>query len=214
MSCALRIFLLSPSLALAACGGSGGGAVTPEDISASVAGVIADLGQVGGAAPTLPESGAAVFNGYASAFVKETITDQTGRQLVGPAELTADFATGTVTGRLGDMLGATGVNQTELFAAIQNGHTGTIERVLADYDQTTGEIRLSEGRIEGDRFTARIAGTITHDGVRLRFGGHGDGSFSGDGASGAQFTGLTENGMTLTEDGAARAGRLAVVAAQ
>lgn len=205
-------------LMLSACAGSSGDGSTPESVAQTVGEAIAALSDVGAAPATMPTSGSARYTGYATAFVKDTITDQVGRQLVGNAIFTATFdaSGGTVDGRLTDLLGKRNVNQTELFAAIQNGHAGDIEDVLADYTEASGDIALSNGDISGDRFEARIDGTIRHEGAELRFDGRGDGSFSGDDAAGVQFTGIAggSGNMTLTEDNALRAGTLAVVAAQ
>jgi hypothetical protein len=180
--------------------------------------VIAALSEVGAAPATMPASGAATYNGYATAFVKDAITDQTGRQLVGDATLRATFtaAGGRVEGTIGDMLGKAGVNQTELFSAIQNGNAGDIEAILADYNEATGTIALDTTATAGATFTTGIDGTITHEGDALRFDGRGTGNFSGDGATGLQVTGIAGGAgdMTLTENGALKAGTLAVVAAQ
>ncbi|MEC7763100.1 MAG: hypothetical protein VX874_14455 [Pseudomonadota bacterium] len=207
-------------LLLTACDAQSGGTsnASPEVIADSVAEVIADLTTIGAAPATMPLSGRATYSGYATAFVKETITDQIGRQLVGTATLDATFtaAGGTIDGTIRDMLGKTGVNQTELFSAIQNGRASDIEDILADYTQATGQIALADSPISGAGFTVPIDGTITHEGDTLRFDGRGTGNFSGDGATGVQVTGIAGGAgdMTLTENNALRAGTLAVVAAQ
>lgn len=207
-----------PFLFLTACAGQTGSNASPQAIADSVADVIADLSDVGASPATMPLSGSATYSGYATAFVKEAITDQTGRQLVGSAALNATFtaAGGRIDGTIGDMLGKTGVNQTELFTAIQNGHARDIEVILADYTEATGQITLEETAISGAGFTVAIDGTITHEGDALKFDGRGSGNFSGDGANGVQVTGIAggTGDMTLTENDALRAGTLAVVASQ
>jgi hypothetical protein len=203
---------------LTACTGQTGSNASPQAIANSVADTIADLSNVGAAPATMPLSGGATYSGYATAFVKEAITDQTGRQLVGSAALNATFtaAGGRIDGTIGDMMGKARVNQTELFSAIQNGNAGDIEDILADYTDASGQIALEETVISGSTFTTSIDGTITHEGDALKFDGRGSGSFSGDGATGVQVTGIAggSGDMTLTENGALRAGTLAVVAAQ
>ncbi|WP_138423816.1 hypothetical protein [Maritimibacter alexandrii] len=215
MSCARALPFV---LLLSACAAQSGSNASPEVIASSVADVIADLSGVGAAPATMPTSGGATYTGYATAFVKETITDQIGRQLVGTAALDATFtaAGARIDGSVGNMLGKTGVNQTELFSAIQNGHAGDIEDILADYSEATGQIAVESTGASGANFEVTIDGTITHEGDALHFDGRGTGNFSGDGATGVQVTGTAggAGNMTLTENNALRAGTLAVVAAQ
>tara|TARA_R100000322_G_scaffold9788_16_gene6320 strand:+ start:30397 stop:31029 length:633 start_codon:yes stop_codon:yes gene_type:complete len=210
--------MLPPLVLLTACATQSGGDATPEAVAKSVGDVITSLSDVGAAKATMPTSGTATFNGYATAFVKDAITDQTGRQLVGDATLSARFsaAGGSVEGTIGNLLGRENVNQTELFSAIQNGNAGEIEAILGDYTQASGEIDLAPATITGAGFTTAIDGTITHEGDTLRFNGRGTGNFSGDDASGVQVTGIAGGAgdMTLTENGALKAGTLAAVAAQ
>lgn len=206
--------LCAPALAVLAACAPGSSIVDAAEVAANVADVIADIGVTPSTQPTMPTSGTAQYNGYATAMITETLATQTGTQFVGALVLEAEFTDsgGTVTGTIGDMLAKDEVNQTELFQAILAGDRDALETLLDGYDQTSGQVTLRNGVITGGNFAGDLAGTLTHEGSDFTFGGTATGSFSGDTAGSTQITGVTNSGMTITQDGTDRSGRLSGLA--
>lgn len=163
---------------------------------------------------TLPEGGTGTYAGTALGMIKQSSNmEQIGTHWAGDANFEVTFATndamfeGSITG----IIAQENVDQREAYTLYYNGTEQEITDNLASYDQTSGSIEIKNGRLAPTSAsptyaTSDISGGFTHNGSDYQFGGTGRGYFFGANADGLNVNAETNDGLTITENGATRAG--------
>ncbi|MFE3838511.1 transferrin-binding protein-like solute binding protein [Pseudogemmobacter sonorensis] len=171
---------LSALCLLAACGG--GGSDNPAaDYSSDAAGAdrltaeTASLTQT--AAASMPTTGRAEYDGVVGMAFGSTPTTLSSAEMLGEVDLTANFATGQITGEFDDFNTAAG-------------------------QELNGTLRVSNGQIVGNAFSADIAGNLTGT---TSAPGAVSGSVSGD------FLGTNASAIEGTGTASSTAGDLGLV---
>lgn len=159
---------------LAACGGGGGGQLasfddlSAEQVSLAEAAVAVDRTPVA----DMPSTGSASYDGVAGFSIGTMPQTTEDLNILSELALTADFASGAISGSLSNFNSAEG-------------------------EDIEGTLALTNGQISDNTFTADAAGTLTRGGAALATDLDMEGAFGG--ADAALLTG-TATGMAGADD--------------
>lgn len=167
----VRHLMLGGLLVLAACSGGGGGGDDPvteyNEDAARAARIIADTENLTRtSAASMPVRGRAEYDGVVGLAFGGIPTSLQEADMIGEMDLDADFSAGTIRGEMDDF----------------NTRDGR---------ELQGELRVTDGRIDGSGFSGTARGTLTggatapgavDDTIGGEFLGHGADALAGSGA--------------------------------
>ncbi|WP_292023253.1 hypothetical protein [Maritimibacter sp. UBA3975] len=168
---------------------------------------------------TMPTTGGATYAGYATGMIKDMALDSTGgpqqigRHFVGDASFDVSFSSNdaSFSGDITNILAKDDVDQRDVYTTYFSGSQQDIEDMISGFDPTTGSIRIANGALaptatSPNAVASDVSGSFTHNGDTLEFGGRGRGFFFGADGEGLNVNAETNDGLTITENGATRVG--------
>lgn len=157
---------------------------------------------------TMPTTGAATYSG--STMIGADFGGDDNVAMFGDADLTADFAAGSVNGTLSNFSGLI-LTDAEREAA-DNGNIDLMT-LLKSAKSLKGDVAISNaGGISGTTFGTTAAGTLTVGGEEYTVAGAVDGQFKGDAASALYAS--EGAGFTVSRDGDAATGSTIEIVAE